>query len=220
MTEDLFPATAEPPPPWHNLPEQIAAIDRPAGGFPLVLIDNPWDIGMRSERGYAKSPQAHYSCVPTAVLLKLPIWKLAATDAILLMWGTWPMLLEQLDCMRAYGFTYKSAAPWFKGSPLSTGEDSEAEGWKAAFGTGYLFRSCSEVLLIGTRGEPTFLPARRSVRGAFFDPQREHSRKPDAQYTHAEALSPGPYLEIFSRTDRPGWTSFGDMAGKFGTAAP
>lgn len=125
------------------------------------------------------------------------------------------MLLLQADVLRSWGFTYKSGAPWFKGSPNSSGDDCDDEGWNPAFAGGYLFRNCSEPMLLGTRGDPILKPERRSVRGAFFDPQREHSRKPDDQYSKAEALSPGPYIELFSRTDRPGWKSFGNEAGRF-----
>lgn len=46
-------------------------------------------------------------------------------------------------------------------------------------------------------------------------PRREHSRKPDEIYDRIEALLDGPYLEMFSRNDRPGWDCWGDEAGAF-----
>lgn len=42
--------------------------------------------------------------------------------------------------------------------------------------------------------------------------KREHSHKPDEQYDIIEACSPGPYLEMFARGTRPGWTYWGDQA--------
>ena len=42
--------------------------------------------------------------------------------------------------------------------------------------------------------------------------KREHSRKPDEQYAIVEACSPGPYLELFARGRREGWTSWGNQA--------
>src|SRR5690349_24620761 len=42
--------------------------------------------------------------------------------------------------------------------------------------------------------------------------KREHSRKPDEQYAIIEACSPGPYLELFARGTRSGWTSWGHQA--------
>lgn len=40
--------------------------------------------------------------------------------------------------------------------------------------------------------------------------KREHSRKPDEQYELVERCSPGPYLEMFARHPRQGWTVWGD----------
>ena len=40
-------------------------------------------------------------------------------------------------------------------------------------------------------------------------PSLGHSRKPDSVHEIAETL-PGPYLELFARRTRPGWTVFGN----------
>ena len=40
--------------------------------------------------------------------------------------------------------------------------------------------------------------------------KREHSRKPDEQYDLIESCSPGPYLEMFARYARPGWSVWGN----------
>jgi tRNA A37 threonylcarbamoyladenosine synthetase subunit TsaC/SUA5/YrdC len=40
--------------------------------------------------------------------------------------------------------------------------------------------------------------------------KREHSRKPDELYEIIESCSPGPYLELFARTRRDGWLSWGN----------
>lgn len=213
----LFGVEADP---YAELRSQISLLveRRPVGGYRLMLADPPWQIIMRSKKGYGKSPQRHYECIPTDILASLPVGMACAPDAVLLLWCTWAMLEQQMAVMKAWGFQQKSGAPWFKGSPLSEGDDCEDDDWNPSFAGGYLWRSCSEFILIGTRGNPILKPERRSVRGAFFNPQREHSRKPDEQYEKAEALSPGPYLEFFSRTDRSGWTAFGNEAGRFGLA--
>jgi N6-adenosine-specific RNA methylase IME4 len=44
--------------------------------------------------------------------------------------------------------------------------------------------------------------------------KREHSRKPDEQYELIEACSPGPYLELFGRGMRRGWSTWGNQAGE------
>ncbi len=38
--------------------------------------------------------------------------------------------------------------------------------------------------------------------------KQEHSRKPDEMYDIIEACSPGPYLELFARERRTGWTQW------------
>ena len=194
---------------------ELRSMRRPMGGYRLILADPPWLFSLRSQKGEEKSAQAKYKCLPFHVINAMgqDVAKLAASDAICMMWATSPLFMKQVDTMHRWGFHYAGIWPWFKGSPLSEGEDPTDPEWNPAFGTGYIGRSCSELLLIGTRGNPTLLPSAKKLRGAFFDPQREHSRQPDAQYTHAEALSPGPYLEIFSRTNRPGWVHFGNQAG-------
>jgi hypothetical protein len=43
--------------------------------------------------------------------------------------------------------------------------------------------------------------------------KREHSRKPDEQYDVIESCSPGPYLELFARYARDGWSAWGHESG-------
>ena len=84
---------------------------------------------------------------------------------------------------------------------------------KQAFGTGYIFRCAGEPYLIGTRGSPKVT---RSVRSVIFGNVREHSRKPDEAFEAAEKLMPNARrVELFSRTNRPGWDVWGNEAGKF-----
>ena len=45
--------------------------------------------------------------------------------------------------------------------------------------------------------------------------KREHSRKPDEAYDIMEACSPGPYLELFARGTRKGWTAWGNQADEY-----
>ncbi|WP_371432912.1 MT-A70 family methyltransferase [Novosphingobium sp.] len=173
-------------------------------GYGALLIDPPWRFSNYSAKGEAKNPVAHYSCMTLADLKAMPVNQLAAPDCAMIMWATAPLLPEAVELLRAWGFTYKSAGAWAKQS--STGK-------KWAFGTGYCFRSASEFFLLGTIGKPRFKS--RSVRNLIVAPVREHSRKPDDQYEMVEQLFDGPYAEVFSRADRPGWDSFGDEAGKF-----
>ena len=55
----------------------------------------------------------------------------------------------------------------------------------------------------------TLQPARSTVN-MIETRKREHSRKPDEQYDLIESCSPGPYLEMFARYARPGWSAWGN----------
>ena len=68
-------------------------------------------------------------------------------------------------------------------------------------------------LMFGVKGRNarTLPPGRRQVN-FLATRKREHSRKPDEQYAIIEACSPGPYLELFARGTRAGWTSWGNQA--------
>jgi hypothetical protein len=54
----------------------------------------------------------------------------------------------------------------------------------------------------------TLRPGRRQVN-MIETQKREHSRKPDEQYKIIETCSPGPYIELFARYPRAGWTVWG-----------
>ena len=202
---------------------------RPAGGFGLIMADPPWSYEMRSAKGYAKAPEAQYATMALADIKALPVEALAAPDCLLWLWAVNPQLPQALDVRAAWGFTFKTAGTWLKRSKHG----------KVAFGTGYILRSANEPFLIGTRGNPKTTAGTRSAvvthEGGFVcdaddiwpngtvtieATAREHSRKPDEAFRACEDLMPHVQrLELFSRTDRRAWTTWGDEAGKFGGAA-
>ena len=202
---------------------------RPAGGFGLIMADPPWSYEMRSAKGYAKAPEAQYQTVPLAEIKALPVEALAATDCVLWLWAVNPQLPQAIDVLKAWGFTFKTAGTWLKRSSRG----------KVSFGTGYILRSSNEPFLIGARGNPKTTRRTRSAvithderfHGPWGDiwpngtvtieaSVREHSRKPEEAYHACEALMPEVRkLDLFSRTDRPGWTAWGNETGKFEVTA-
>ena len=78
-------------------------------------------------------------------------------------------------------------------------------------GFGFFFRNVTETVLFGVRGKDarTLAPGRRQVN-LIATRKREHSRKPDELYPVIEGCSRGPFLELFARQRRPGWTSWGN----------
>ena len=67
------------------------------------------------------------------------------------------------------------------------------------------------------RGLPVL---RHDIRKEFYSPVREHSRKPDEVSNWLISLyGDVKRIELFSRTDRPGWDVWGNEANKFGGAS-
>ena len=77
-------------------------------------------------------------------------------------------------------------------------------------GVGFYFRNVTELVLFGTRGALRTLAPGRRQENIIVSRKREHSRKPDELYAIIEQCSPGPYLELFARQARSGWTQWGN----------
>ena len=147
----------------------------------------------------------------------MPVGELAAPDSALFMWISWPMLAASLSLIEAWGFAYKTCAfAWMKGHAGQL--DMLRDDMDASMGMGYWTRANSEVCLLATRGSPKRLNA--DVRQGIIEPRREHSRKPDCVPGRIERLVAGPYLELFARSRRVGWESWGNQTDKFAPAKP
>lgn len=197
--------------------------------FTTVLADPPWRFGHRTGKG---SPEyrrfGRYQTMPIDEIMALPVADCVASAAHLYLWVPNAMLPEGLQVMQAWGFTYKTMIVWQK---------LRKDGQIHRGGLGFYFRGATETLLFGVRMPSIFrvfctlvfherqvvtetmlfgvrgklrtlAPARRQINliGAI---KRQHSRKPDEQYNLIETCSPGPYLELFARTARPGWQGWG-----------
>lgn len=177
-------------------------------GYRVIYADPAWLYKNWSKKGEWKNANRHYRCMPIEEIRALPVRDLAAGDCVLYLWTTWPFLEQAFSVINAWGFTYKSGGAWRKLSPTGRSE---------AFGPGYIERNACDPYLIATIGEPKRY--NRAIRNIISAPIREHSRKPDEMRERLERLLDGPYIELFSRSNRPGWTAWGDEAGKFDAAA-
>lgn len=167
------------------------------GGVPFkaLIIDPPWEFEIWSVRGNAKT---NYDLLPLDELCALPISNLGAKDSVVFLWSTNPKLREALTVLDAWGWNYRTKFPWIK----------TTEGHKLDYGTGYWARGISEDIMIATRGNIS-APRLDGFLG-LIGPNVEHSRKPQDIHFLAESTTPGPYLEIFGRYQRPGWIVFGN----------
>ncbi len=184
---------------------------RPLGGFRCILADPPWGFLTRT-RGHQTPHRVkddHYETMPLGALKALPVRYMAHRDCALFMWVVDSHLEQSMDLGRAWGFEFKTR--------VLTWRKTTQDGTRSRMGMGYWTRKETELCLLFTRGAP----ARQSmgVREVIDAPRREHSRKPDEQYERIEALVRGPYLELFARQARPGWTAWGNQTDLFDGAA-
>jgi N6-adenosine-specific RNA methylase IME4 len=137
-------------------------------------------------------------------IAKLPISDFTEPTAHLYLWCPNALLPEGLAVMKAWGFNYKSNIVWHK---------VRKDGGSDGRGVGFYFRNVTELMLFGVLGKNarTLAPGRRQVN-LLGTRKREHSRKPDEQYEIIEACSPGPFVELFARGTRKGWTTWGNQA--------
>lgn len=182
------------------------------GAAGAILADPPWRFTGWGGKLPARSPGSHYPTMALPEICALPVGELAAPDCVLFMWATWPLLSEALQVIDAWGFTYKTCAfDWTKADARQI--DLFGDAPRAQLGLGFWTRANTEPCLLATRGKPKRRKA--DVRQPILEPRRQHSRKPDCQYQRIERLVAGPYVELFARSARPGWASWGNDAGRW-----
>lgn len=173
--------------------------------FATVMADPPW----RFQNSTGKVAPEHkrlnrYGTMTLEDIKALPVSEVAADTSHLYLWVPNALLPEGLAVMAAWGFKYKANVVWHK---------IRKDGGSDGRGVGFYFRNVTELLLFGVIGKNarTLAPGRTQVN-MMQTRKREHSRKPDEQYQLIESCSPGPYLEMFGRGIRKGWTTWGNQA--------
>ena len=180
--------------------EALAAADP----YRTVLADPPWRFANRTGKVAPEHRRlSRYETLTAKEIAGLPVAELMADRSHCYLWVPNALLAEGLMVLENWGFTYKSNLVWHK---------VRKDGGSDGRGVGFYFRNVSELVLFGTRGKlRTLAPGRRQVN-LFASRKREHSRKPDELYDIVERCSDGPYIELFARYPRLGWTAWGDEA--------
>jgi len=184
-------------------PERAPApLPKVAGGFQTILADPPWRFTNRTGKVAPEHRRLdRYSTMSMDAIKSLAVSAVAAKNAHLYLWTPNALLVEALDVMKAWGFRYVSNIVWAK---------RRKDGGPDGRGVGFYFRNVTELLLFGVKGSMRTLAPGRSQVNMIETRKREHSRKPDEQYSLIQSCSPGPYLELFARYPRKGWAVWGD----------
>lgn len=180
--------------------------------YRTIVADPPWPFQWAAGKGGRRRRETElgYRTMSVSAIASLPIVNFADPEGChLFLWSTDELFREgeAVRVARAWGF--EPCGPsliWAKPN----------------FGLGTFPRPQHEPLLVCRRGKITFnlndvgsvqewALIRSSHNGA-----RVHSAKPDGALDLIERASPGPYLELFARRARFGWSYWGDQS--LGTA--
>lgn len=176
--------------------------------FRTATLDPPW-----LERGGGKIKRGadrHYPLLPTPAIARVVrasgLWNLE-DDAHVYCWVTDNFLVDGLRVLGELGVRYVRTIVWVK----------QRDG-KLQRGLGQYFRGAHELCLFGVVGRgqsPDVMTSRRDLPSVLCAERGRHSAKPDAFVDLVEARSRGPYVEFFARSEREGWTSWGnEIAGE------
>ena len=122
-------------------------------------------------------------------------------------------ILDGVEVCRALGFKPITTIIWCKpqSNPTPYGQRATEV---CIFATRYRQGKGKEVMYRGTQNPENVVSSGLLTSTDWFvADRRQHSRKPDEFYDIVESRSQGPYLEMYSRTSRKGWTPVGNQAG-------
>jgi len=172
------------------------AIAETGAKFATIVIDPPWDWGDEGDQDQLGRSRPDYATMSKEQLLALPLPDLSDDDCHIYLWITNRSLPKGFELLEKWGFRYVTAITWAK----------------PHFGMGNYFRGQTEHVLFGVKGSQ---PLKRKDVGTLFQAARGkggHSSKPSEFYELVESCSPGPYLEMFSRSEREDWKTWGENA--------
>lgn len=180
--------------------------------YRTIVADPPWPIAdLRSRPRCSKGGRRRrdtflpYSLMTLEDIYALPIASLAERDAHLFLWVTASFNADGVGVLTAHAWGFERVA--------------EIIWEKPNFGLGAFPRPTHEVLMVCRRGVLPFTAPlnvrsvqRWAVGRAPNNGGKVHSQKPEAAIDLIEQVSPGPYLELFSRRHRLGWDVWGNQS--------
>ena len=175
--------------------------------YKTILADPPWRFTNRTGKVAPEHKRLNrYDTLSLSEIKEIPVNSVADSNSHLYLWVPNALLLEGLEVMKAWGFTYKTNLIWHK---------IRKDGGPDGRGVGFYFRNTTEIILFGIKGSQRTLQPGRSQVNIIKTQKQEHSRKPDGVYDIIENCSPGPYLELFARGKRDKWDVFGNQSEEY-----
>lgn len=172
--------------------------------YKTILADPPWRFKNRTGKNSPENKRLYkYKTMDLNQIKLLPVKEIVAETAHIYLWVPNALISYGLDVMDSWEFNYKTNLIWYK---------TRKDGGPDRRGTGFYFRNVTEILLFGVKGKNArTLKQGRIQENIISSRKREHSRKPDEQYSIIEKCSCGPRIELFARNERKDWFSWGDQ---------
>lgn len=177
------------------------------GKYDLVYADPPWPMWGDPDKNAAAGK--HYALMTYEQIAAMPIRSLFRGEGAAFIWATCPRLDIAIDAIRAWGLHYRGVAfVWVK-----TRQDGKPIGAQGIPPTGT--KPTTELCLLATtckRGRP-FPLLDAAVSQTIFAPRGKHSAKPPETRDRIMRLyGDRPRIELFARSEAPGWTLWGNEA--------
>lgn len=163
------------------------------GKYKTIIIDPPWKH-YGTSWGYQEREKADYATMSMEdidVFIQEKVMKHIDDNAHIYLWTINNMVHDALRFLDKWGFDYKTMITWCK----------------PQMGMGKYFRNNTEQLLFAVKGNLSL--KRHDLKTYFIANRTKHSEKPDEAYQLLEKASHPPYLDVFSRKKRRGWTCMG-----------
>ena len=178
----------------------ISQIEQP---YDLILADPPWRQTKGGKKAVRENSSGNPLDYPTLSFKDIKEHLARVTDlnknnSILFLWTIDKYLYEAEQLAKELGYKLHARMVWDK-----------INGIPAAF----TIRYGHEYLLYMYKGK--FIPVDKAARGkyhsVFHELSKKHSQKPECVYEMIESLYPDlTKLEMYARSPRTGWDSFGD----------
>jgi N6-adenosine-specific RNA methylase IME4 len=172
--------------------------------YRTIVADPPWQARFRTGKGDL-SVAVPYPQLSVAEIAALPVADMASEDAHLYLWTINSRLRDAFAIVETWGFRFSTVLVWCKTA------HGLVSGGAYPIGTEFCLFARRGSLASMSRADRNWFdwPVMRSKgpnHGAI------PSRKPEAFLDVVEAVSPGPYLELFARRNRLGWDTWGNEA--------
>ena len=172
------------------------ATEWPEGKYRVIYADPPWSYGDERSGGSYGGAVDHYNTMSLQELCDMPVANLAEKDAVLFLWVTAPMLMnEGNEVLKAWGFKYKAHFIWDKTNSFVGNYNTVQH----------------ELLLIATKGSCTPDNTQRFKSIQTIAKTKKHSEKPEEFRNIIETLyTYGNKIELFARKATEGWKVYGN----------